>query len=108
MVVAYLEKIRKQYLEEKVEVNARLKEIEKQKKENSEFIRRLENKNTPEYEEFSPRTINEFHKVKIVKLLEEQQVLEDETAELQSRLENLEKELSEVEKVIRVAKRKRM
>ena len=106
MVVTYLEKIRDKYLEERIDISAKLNETLVLQKENVEFIKLLEQNNDSNFEAFSPRTINSFNKTKIVELKEEQKVLENNISNLKSDLEMVEKEIEEVSLVIKEAKEK--
>lgn len=106
MVVTYLEKIRDKYLEERIDISAKLNETLVLQKENVEFIKLLEQNNDSNFEAFTPRTINSFNKTKIVELKEEQKVLENNISNLKLNLEMVEKEIEEVSLVIKEAKEK--
>ncbi len=106
MVVTYLEKIRDKFIEEKIEINEKLNQSLITHKENTEFIKLLELNNDDNFEAFTPRTINSFNKRKIGELKDEQKVLENTIDEIKQRLQNVEKEIEEVNQVIKVAKEK--
>lgn len=108
MVVAYLEKIRDKFIEERIEINAKLTEFQITHKENVEFIKLLELNNDDNFEAFTPRTVNSFNKKKIGELKEEQKLLEVRIDDLKLDLENIEKEIVEVTAIIKVAKEKSM
>ena len=106
MVVTYLEKIRDKYIEERIDISAKLNEALVLQKENVEFIKLLEQNNDSNFEAFTPRTINSFNKTKIVELKEEQRVLQNNISSLKSDLEIVEREIEEVSLVIKEAKDK--
>lgn len=106
MVVTYLEKIRDKFIEEKIEINEKLNQSLITHKENTEFIKLLELNNDDNFEAFTPRTINSFNKRKIGELKDEQKVLENTIDQIKQRLQNVEKEIEEVNQVIKVAKEK--
>ncbi|MBR2046804.1 MAG: hypothetical protein IJ958_11835 [Agathobacter sp.] len=106
MVITYLEKIRNQFIEKKIDLNARLSETLIIHKENVEFIKFLEQNTDPNFEAFTPRTVNSFHKKKINELKEEQKSIEIEIDNLKNELEIIEKEIDEVNEVIKEAKKK--
>lgn len=106
MVITYLEKIRDKFIEEKIEINEKLNQSLITHKENTEFIKLLELNNDDNFEAFTPRTINSFNKRKIGELKDEQKVLENTIDEIKQRLQNVEKEIEEVNQVIKVAKEK--
>ncbi|MBQ6844053.1 MAG: hypothetical protein IJO60_05385 [Agathobacter sp.] len=106
MVVAYLEKIKDGFIEEKVDIQSKLTDALIIKKENIEFIKLLEQNNDSNFEVFTPRTVNSFHKKKIEELKEEQKNIENFINELKVKLENIDKEIEEVSLVISIAKEK--
>lgn len=106
MVVAYLEKIKDGFIEEKVDIQSKLTDALIIKKENIEFIKLLEQNNDTNFEVFTPRTVNSFHKKKIEELKEEQKNIEEFINELKEKLENIDKNIEEVSSVISVAKEK--
>lgn len=57
MITSYLEKLQKEYLEEKLDIEKELNNLQIYLKENQEFIKLLEETNDPNYESFSPRDI---------------------------------------------------
>ena len=104
MVINYLEKIREKFQNELMELNKSLNKVISKKKENTEIIKLLELNNDAIFESFTPRPVNNFNKTKIAELSEEQKKIEYEIIELRNRITNVEKELSEVTEVIKVAK----
>lgn len=106
MVVTYLEKIRDKFMEEKIDIQTRLTDTLMIHKENVEFIKLLEQNNDTNFEVFTPRTVNSFHKRKIEELKEEQKVIENLIQELESKLENIDSEIEEVSTIISIAREK--
>ena len=105
MVITYLEKIRNQFIEKKIDLNARLSETMIIHKENVEFIKLLEQNDDSNFEAFTPRTVNSFHKRKINELKDEQKLIETEIDNLNNELLILERQISEVNEVIKEAKK---
>ena len=104
MIFAYLEKIRDKYIEEKINIESKITEAIISRKENVEFIKLLEENNDDNFEVFTPRTVNNFHKKKIEELKNEQKEIEYKINQLQDSLHNIENELEEVNSVIKDAK----
>lgn len=104
MVITYLEKIRNNYIEKKIDMNTRLSEFLIMYKENTEFIKFLEKDNDSSYEAFTPREVNSFHKRKINELKNEQKELEIQINEIKLEIECIEKKIEEVVEVIKEAK----
>ena len=104
MVVNYLEKIREKYQCELIELNLSLNKALSEQRENIEIIKLLESNDDPNFESFTPRPVNSFNKTKILELKEEQKVLEQKINDLKKKVESIEKEITEVTEVIRVAK----
>ena len=75
MVKEYLEKIKEQFLEQKIEVSKRVNELSNKYKENVEFIKLLEETNDPNFESFTPREVNGFNRTKIAELEKMQKIL---------------------------------
>lgn len=99
MVLAYLEKLQNQYLQEKLNAEKKMNDIQIHLRENIAFIQLLEETNDPNYEAFTPREVNVKNKEKICELQEEQkeisQALDLEKAHYSECMARLE-ELSEV------------
>ena len=104
MVVNYLEKIREKFQNELIELNLLLNKALAEYRENIEIIKLLEMNNDPNFESFTPRPVNSFNKTKIMKLKEEQKVLETRISDLKDKVASIESELDEVNEVIKVAK----
>lgn len=104
MVVNYLEKIREKFQNELIDLNLLLNKALSEQRENEEIIKLLEVNNDPNFESFTPRPVNSFNKTKILELKEEKKILECKITELKGKVEAVEKEISEVTEVIKVAK----
>ena len=104
MVVNYLEKIREKFQNELIDLNLLLNKALAEYRENIEIIKLLEMNNDPNFESFTPRPVNSFNKTKILELKEEKKILECKITELKGKVEAVEKEISEVTEVIKVAK----
>ena len=105
MVVAYLEKLQKQYMQEQFQKEKLLDDLQVCLKENIEFIKTLELTNDPNYETFTPREVNQRNKQKIQELREEQKKLEKEIEEQKISLEKCKDRLEELAFVFQEAKR---
>mgnify|MGYP003450705997 CR=1 FL=1 len=104
MVVNYLEKIREKFQNELIDLKSLLNELLSKQRENMEIIKLLELNNDSSFESFTPRPVNSFNKKKIMKLKEEQKVLETRISDLKDKVASIESELDEVNEVIKVAK----
>ena len=104
MVVNYLEKIREKFQNEIIDLNLLLNKALAEYRENTEIIKLLEMNNDPNFESFTPRPVNSFNKTKILELKEEQKVLEIKISDLKDKKASVEKEIDEVNEVIKVAK----
>lgn len=104
MVKAYLEKIREQFLEQKIETSNRMTELSNRYKENIEFIKLLEETNDPNFESFTPREVNGFNRTKIAELEEIQKSLTEELAQVRTELQQLDTDICELNSVIKIAK----
>ena len=108
MVVAYLEKIRNQITEQKVNLEFQLKELHVSQKENEAFLDALEQNRPMDYMEgFTPRVVNDSHNKKMEELKQKMVSLEMKIKELETDLENIEIELGEVSYIIMLAKKMR-
>ena len=105
MVVSYLEKLQKQYMQEQFQKEKLLDDLQVCLKENKEFIKTLELTNDPNYETFTPREVNQRNKQKIQELKEEQEKLEKEIEQQKISLEKCKDRLDELAVVFQEAKR---
>mgnify|MGYP003293669256 CR=1 FL=1 len=106
MVVSYLEKIREQYQEKRIDANSRLMAVQNEYKENTEFIKLLEVNNDPTFESFTPRQVNGFHKAKIGELEDRQKQLTNIMSDIRGEISSIDSEIYELNSVIKVAKEK--
>lgn len=106
MVIAYLEKKRNKLLEENIEIQSKLTDVLTLRKENIEFIKLLEENTDFNFEVFTPRAVNTFHKRKIEELKNEQNSIECEIEELQNKIKSIESELEEINLIIKDTKEK--
>ena len=68
MIREYLEKIQKELIDQKRETEKKIISLENTEKENIKFIELLDEINDPNYEAFTPRTVNARNKEKINEL----------------------------------------
>ena len=108
MVVLYLEKIRTQYQEKRIDVNGRLTAAQNEYKENTEIIKLLEVNNDPNFESFTPRQVNGFNKTKIAELQERQKALTTIMSDIREEIEAIDSEIYEINSVIKVAREKKV
>jgi len=104
MVKLYLEKIREQLLDKKIDVSNRITELSNQYKENTEFIKLLDETNDPNFEAFTPREVNAFNRTKISELEQHQKQLTEELEIARAELTDIENDIYELNSVIKVAK----
>lgn len=107
MVVSYLEKIREQYQEKRIDAYSRLAAKQNEYKENIEFIKLLEDSNDPNFESFTPRQVNGFNKTKINELEIRQKELTDIISDIHSEISLIDNEIYELNSVIKVAREKK-
>jgi two-component system sensor histidine kinase DegS len=105
MIVAYLENLQKQYLEEKFSIEKEMNDLQIHSKENAEFIRMLEDTNDPNFESFSPREVNSVNKQKISELKEEQKELQNAIQEARMKYSESIKKVDEIASVLKVARK---
>ena len=103
MLVEYLEKTKKEFMEKKKNLQEEIVSLEIKSKENIRMIQLLENVNDNNFESFSPREVSSYSKSKIVELAEEQKQIQHKLQELSSQVSELQLKLDEVTSVIKVA-----
>ena len=108
MVVLYLEKIRTQYQEKRIDANGRLTAAQNEYKENTEIIKLLEVNNDPNFESFTPRQVNGFNKTKIAELQERQKALTTIMSDIREEIAAIDSEIYEINSVIKVAREKKV
>lgn len=104
MVISYLEKIREQYQEKRIETYNRLQAVTNEYKENTEFIKLLEINNDPNFESFTPRQVNGFNRTKIMELEARQKQLNNMLSDIRAEISYIDNEIYEINSVIKVAK----
>lgn len=107
MVVSYLEKIREQYQEKRIDANNRLNAVKNEYRENTEFIKLLEVNNDPNFESFTPRQVNGFNKTKICELEARQKQLTNIMSDIRAEISSIDNEIYELNSVIKVAREKK-
>lgn len=100
MVKKYLEKLQSDFLEEKVTIEKKINDLQIHLKENTEFIRLLEESNDSAYASFSPRELNPKNKEKIQELNEEKKELERQLEGQQEKYNECITKLQELSEVI--------
>lgn len=105
MITSYLEKLQKEYLEEKFSVEKKLNNLQIRLKENKEFIKMLEEGCDPSYESFSPRDLNSKNKAKVRELQEEQEHIQKNIENEKLKEYEWEEKLTELSEVIKVCRK---
>lgn len=105
MVITYLEKLRDEYLQEKLESEKELNRLQLKSRETEQFILLLEETNDPNYESFTPRKVNSKNKKKILELEEEQKKIQESIAQAKLHFDACQKKLAELEQVLKEAKK---
>jgi two-component system sensor histidine kinase DegS len=103
-MISYLERLRKEYQKEQLEIEKELENLQIHQKENTEFIKLLENNIDPNIESFSPRDVNAKDKAKIAELQENQKKLEQEILDTKERYARCIDKVEEISNVIADAK----
>lgn len=101
MTREYLEKIQKELLEEKIELEKERTRLNNAIKENTKFIQLLDETNDPNYESFTPRTVNVRNKEKIQELRNELKEILEQKKELSLRINDNHMHLDECNAVIK-------
>ena len=107
MVVLYLEKIREQYQDKRIDAYNRLNAAQNEYKENTEFIKLLDANTDPNFESFTPRQVNGFHKTKINELEIRQKEVTQLISDIRKEISIIDNEIYEINSVIKVAKENR-
>lgn len=105
MVITYLEKLREEYLQEKLESEKELNRLQLKSRETEQFILLLEETNDPNYESFTPREVNSKNKKKILELEEEQKEIQESIAQAKLHFDVCQEKLAELEQVLKEAKK---
>ena len=107
MVLSYLEKLQKEYLQEKHTVDQECKKLQLCLKENIEFIKLLEETNDPNYESFTPREVNAKNKVKIYELQEQQKEIQSDLEQKEMYRDVCDAKLEELSEILVAVKNMR-
>lgn len=100
MVKKYLEKLQNDFLKDKVSIEKEINDLQIHLKENTEFIKLLEESNDSAYASFSPREVNPKNKEKIQELSEEKKGIEKRLEEQQEKYNECITKLQELTEVI--------
>lgn len=106
MIREYLEKIQKELIDQKRETEKKIISLENTEKENIKFIELLDEINDPNYEAFTPRTVNARNKEKINELKVQQKNIIKEKSELQNKLYDVQRRLEECQSIIQCEREK--
>lgn len=104
MVCAYLEKLHKDYLEEKNAIDKAIAELEIRLKENVEFIKMLDESVEASYEFFSPRETYSKTKIQVSELKEKQEEILFEIERAEEQQSEIIEKIEELENVIEFEK----
>lgn len=105
MVIAYLEELQNEYIEENLDIRKGIENLNIRLKENIAFIKLLEETNDPTYESFTPREVNAKNKKKIQELREEQEKIKESLKHEQESCSLSEKKVQKLKSVIEQAKK---
>lgn len=104
MTREYLEKIQSGLVEKKIELEKESINLENAIKENTKFIQLLDETNDPNYESFTPRTVNVRNKEKIQELKDQIKEFSEKKKELSFRIEENQMQLDECRAIIKYEK----
>lgn len=101
MTREYLEKIQEQLLEKKIELEKERVNLDNAIKENTKFIQLLDETNDPNYESFTPRTVNVRNKEKIQELRNGLKDILEQQKDLSVRIDKNQMQIVECNSVIK-------
>ena len=104
MVCAYLEKLKQEYLEEKLNIDKTISSLQMKLKENIESIKQLEENSDGSYETFSPRDFNSKSKLRIKELEQKQADMMQSIEAAEIKQIEIEQKIEELKDVIEAAK----
>lgn len=104
MIVEYLEKIRQEMYEQKLTLERQNQRDEILSNDNAKFISALEASLDENYEQFSPRNINQESYEKIDSLKIAQDKIDDDVNKAKIQIANLNAHLAELDSVLKVAR----
>lgn len=105
MVISYLEKLKSEYMQDKLNAEKELGDLQIHLRENVEFIKLLEESNDPNYEALTPREVNSKNKSKILELKEEQKEIQKAIENQKVYKSECEQRLEELMAVLGMAKK---
>ena len=105
MVKKYLEKTKEEFILKRLDVQEQVNNLQIQLKENIEFIKLLEESIDPNYESFTPRVVNSYHRKKIHELKTEQKQITFELNQAQTKLVEIDYKIGEIDSVLKVARK---
>lgn len=103
MVKEYLEKIRNELIDEKLNLESEHQNIRIKISENQKFVERLREEDEQNFDAFSPRKQNYTLRESIKKLEEEQQNYLEDSENIRQRLLKIYAKLDEIDSVIKIA-----
>lgn len=103
MVKEFLEKIRNELTEEKLNLESEHKSIRIKISENQKFVERLKEEDEQNFDAFSPRKQNYTLRESIKKLEEEQQTYMEDSENVKQKLMQINAKLDEIDSVIKIA-----
>ena len=104
MVCTYLEKLHREYLEQKLGIDKSIANLQVKLKENIEFIKMLEESTDASYESFSPREVNPKARVQVKELQEKQKEIIEQIDEAKTTQTEIVHKIDELSSIIKVAK----
>lgn len=104
MVCSYLEKLQKEYMEQKISIDKSMSDLQLRLKENIEFIKLLEEDMNRNYESFSPRQMISRNKEQIEELKKQQKDILLETDKVKEEQSYIIQKIDELNSVLKVAK----
>lgn len=105
MVISFLEKLKDEYLNEKLDIEKYRNNIQIKIKEKIEFINLLEKSRDSNYESFTPHEVSWRTKEKIQALEKEKEEMESQLESIGKKYEEYERKLLELNSVIKEAKK---
>lgn len=104
MVKKYLEKTKESFILTQLDLQEQVNNLQIHLKENIEFIKLLEESCDPNYESFTPREVNSYHRKKIQELKNEQKQITSELNQARTKLVEIDYKIGEIDSVIKVAR----
>ncbi len=105
MVISYLNRLHDEYIGEQLDLEKKIHNLNIHLRENTEFIKLLDQTNDPTYESFTPWDVNVKNKKKIQELMEEQQKIKESLEEAREHYAASQRKIEELTAVISQAKK---